>query len=109
MKEYFKNCERHFRGKDDKTADMYAFLATLEREDYNLLFDTSIFNDIAEAYVHKALCDCVEDGYISQEQAECVLLRHGKLFDILSAEEVQNCDKDLVQVDQNDESGQGAR
>lgn len=98
MKEYFKNCERHWREKDNKLADMYAFLSTLEREDYGLLFDTSIFNDIASAYVQKALNDCIEDGEISQEQAVSVLLRHGHLFDCLSADEVQRCSNDLLDM-----------
>ncbi len=96
MKEYFLTCERFWREKDTKTADIYKFLATLEKEDYGLLFDTAVFNDIASNYVTKALNDCVEDGYISQEQAVQILLRHGKLLDSFSAEEIQKCDNELV-------------
>lgn len=99
MKDYFKSQETHWRGRDNKLADMYAFLSTLDKEDYGLLFDTSIFNDIAEAYTQVALMDCIEDGYISQEQAVQLLLYLGRKFDILSAEDALKADKELLEIE----------
>lgn len=99
MKNYFKSCENHWRGKDDKLADMYAFLSTLDKEDYSLLFDTSIFNDIAEAYTQIALMDCIEDGVITQEQGVQVLLNLGRRFDILSADDALRADKELLEIE----------
>ncbi len=87
MKEYFLNCERFWRDKDPKSADMYAFLATLDREDFGLLFDTSVFNDIASAYLQVALSEAIEDNVLTEEQARSVLLYHGKKLDVLSSEE----------------------
>lgn len=99
MKDYFKSQEIYWRGRDEKLADMCAFLSTLDKEDYGLLFDTSIFNDIAEAYTQVALIDCIEDGIITQEQGIQVLLNLGRRFDILSAEEALRKDKELLQMD----------
>ena len=99
MNNYFKSLENHWRGKDDRLADMYAFLSTLDKEDYGLLFDTTIFNDIAEAYTQIALMDCIEDGVITQEQGVQVLLNLGRRFDILSAEDALRADKELLEME----------
>lgn len=99
MTNYFKSQETYWRGRDEKLADMYSFLSTLDKEDFGFLFDTSIFNDIAEAYTQLALIDCIEDGIITQEQAVCVLLNLGRRFDILSADDALRSDKELLQIE----------
>lgn len=99
MKEFFKSAETYWRGRDEHLADMYAFLLTLNKEDYGLLFDTSIFNDIAEAYAQVALIDCIEDGVITQEQGVQVLLNLDRKFDILSAEDALRADKELLDIE----------
>ena len=71
--------------KDCKTFD---FLANCDQDDFNNLFDSGAFNDIAKSYMRIAVKELVEEGTLEEEQAQAVKNRFALLFSEKTAKDV---------------------
>ena len=65
----------------DRYCRIYDFLASCDEEDFYIMFDSSAFNEIAKAYLKKAVNELAAEGEITEEQGKSVRGRFSVLFD----------------------------
>ncbi len=66
--------------------EIYDFLATCDNDDFCRMVDSSAFNDIIRAFLHKA----VKDANVTKKTEEKLLGQLRYLFDEMTAKEVLN-------------------
>lgn len=89
---YRKAAEEGKITKDQAAKDcrIFDFLGSCSQEDIYSLFDSSAFNEIAKAYMRKAVSELVEEGEIDEDQGKAVKNRFALLFDEKKAREIIN-------------------
>lgn len=88
MNGYKVIADAHRKAGQERKADLFDFLGNCTDDDICTLFDSTAFNEIAKAYVRRALSELQDDGTITSEQAEAVRARHSGLFDEMQAKQV---------------------
>lgn len=81
--------EAFHKAGDEKKARIHTFLASCNEEDFDILFDSSAFNDIAKGYLRLALRELEDEDEIEDETAAAVRRRFNLLFSELSAADVR--------------------
>ena len=75
---------KNYRKKADtieKRARVYDFISTCDKEDVFTLFDSSVFNVIAQTYLRLAVKRLQETGTISTEAGQAIDDEYTKLLD----------------------------
>lgn len=72
----------------ERKAVLYDFIGDCTPDDICTMFDSTAFNEIAKAYIRKALSELQDDETITSEQAEAVRARHSGLLDEMQAKQV---------------------
>ena len=76
------------REQAEKDCKAFDFLANCDQDDFNNLFDSGAFNDIAKSYMRIAVKELVEEGTLEEEQAQAVKNRFALLFSEKTAKDV---------------------
>lgn len=71
-----------------KHSRIYDFLASCDKEDINILFDSSAFNDISKSYLSIAVKELIAEETIEEEQGRAIRNRFSLLFSEKTASEV---------------------
>lgn len=71
-----------------KECRIYDFLATCDKADINILFDSSAFNEITKAYLQIAAEELTADKIINESQGQAIINRFCHIFEERSAGEV---------------------
>ncbi len=73
----------------DRHCRIYDFLAACDEEDFDILFESSAFNEIAEGYLRIAVRELVKEGKITKDQGWEIEVRFGGLFDDVSSKDAR--------------------
>ena len=88
MNGYKVLADAHRKAGQEHEADLLDFIGNCSPDDICFLFDSTAFNDIARAYVRRAVSELQDDKTLTSEQAEAVRARHSGLFDEMQAKQV---------------------
>lgn len=88
MNGYKVLADAHRKAGQEHEADLLDFIGKCSLDDICFLFDSSAFNEIAKAYVRRAVSELQDDKTLTSEQAEAVRARHSGLFDEMQAKQV---------------------
>ena len=88
MNGYKVLADAHRKAGQEHEADLLDFIGKCSPDDICFLFDSSAFNEIAKAYVRRAVSELQDDKTLTSEQAEAVRARHSGLFDEMQAKQV---------------------
>lgn len=88
MNGYKVLADAHRKAGQEHEADLLDFIGNCSPDDICFLFDSSAFNEIAKAYVRRAVSELQDDKTLTSEQAEAVRARHSGLFDEMQAKQV---------------------
>lgn len=80
--------DAHRKAGQEHEAELLEFIGKCTADDICFLFDSTAFNDIAKAYLRRALSDLQDDKTLTSEQAEAVRARHAGLFDEVQAKQI---------------------
>lgn len=72
----------------EKDCKAFDFLASCDQDDFNNLFDSGAFNEIAKSYMRLAVKELIEEGTIDEEQGRAVRNRFALLFSEKTAKDV---------------------
>lgn len=75
-------------GEAERKARLYDFLGACTDNDIYTLFDSTAFNEIAKAYMRKAVARLIDNGTIDAEQGQAVRNEYAYMFSIMTAKEV---------------------
>lgn len=69
---------------------LYDFLSTCSRGDIEYLFDSTVFNNIAEKYLTHTLNDLISDETITEEQSKAIQERYHAMLRKMNAEQISD-------------------
>jgi hypothetical protein len=72
----------------EKDCKAFDFLANCDQDDFNNLFDSGAFNDIAKSYMRIAVKELIEESVIDEEQGQAIKNRFALLFSEKTAKDV---------------------
>ena len=75
---------------DERTAELYDFLANCSDQDICKLFDSTIFNEIAKGYMRETVRRLIDNGIIDAEQGRFIRNQYSALFEDKCAQELLN-------------------